>query len=123
MLGTQQRINKNLYSQGFEWEETDNQERGNTLEKGQGWYVAGLLFFFFFFFVFLGLYLRHMEVRRLGIQLELQLAAYTRATATPDPSHVCHLHHSSRPHQILNLLSKARDRTCILVVTSLTRFC
>ena len=27
-----------------------------------------------------------MEVPRLGVELELQLAAYTIATATPDPS-------------------------------------
>ena len=32
-----------------------------------------------------------MEVPRLGTELELQLPAYTTATATPDPSHVCDL--------------------------------
>ena len=37
----------------------------------------------FFFFLLLGLYPRHMEVPRLGVQLELQLLAYT--TAVPDP--------------------------------------
>ena len=31
------------------------------------------------------------------------------ATATPDLSLVCNLHHSSQHHQILNPLSKARD--------------
>ena len=36
----------------------------------------------FFFSVFLGLYLWHMEVPRLGIESELQLPAYTTATAT-----------------------------------------
>ena len=56
-----------------------------------------------------------MEVPRLGVQSELQLPAYTTATATPDTSRVCDLHHSSRQHQILNLLIKARDRTCILM--------
>ena len=30
-----------------------------------------------------------MEVLRLGVESELQLLAYTTATATPDPSHVC----------------------------------
>ena len=35
-----------------------------------------------------------MEVPRLGVESELQLPAYTTATATPDPSHVCNLHHS-----------------------------
>ena len=54
---------------------------------------------------------RHMEVPRLGIQLELQLPAYARATATRDPSHICYLRHSSRQHPIPNPLSEARDRT------------
>ena len=45
---------------------------------------------FFFLFVFSGLHLWHMEVPRLGFQLELQLLAY--ATATPDPIHVCDIH-------------------------------
>ena len=34
--------------------------------------------------------------------------AYATTTATQDLSHVCDLHHSSRQHQILNPLSKAR---------------
>ena len=56
-----------------------------------------------------------MKVPRLGIELELYLQAYTTATATPDPSRVCNLHCSSWQHQILNLLSKARDWTHILM--------
>ena len=52
------------------------------------------VFVFLFFFFFLGPHLRHMEVPRLEVQLELQLPAYTTATATQDPSHVCNLHHS-----------------------------
>ena len=59
-----------------------------------------------------------MEVPRLGVQSELQLPAYNTATATPDPSRVCDLRHSSRQHQILNPLSEARDGTQILVDTS-----
>ena len=55
------------------------------------------------------LYLQHMEVPRLGFQLELQLLAYTTATATWDLSCVCNLHHSSQQRQILSPLSKARD--------------
>ena len=47
-------------------------------------------------FCFLGLYPRHMEVPRLGDESELQLPAYTTASATPDPSHVYKLHHGSR---------------------------
>ena len=34
--------------------------------------------FFFFFFGFLGLYLQHVEVARLGVKLEPQLLAYTQ---------------------------------------------
>ena len=67
------------------------------------------------------LYLWHMEVPRLGVQSELQLPAYTRATATPDPSHVCDLYHSSWQCRILNPLSKGRDRTCNLMVPSRIR--
>ena len=79
-------------------------------------------FFFFFFFWFLGPYLQHTEVPRLGVQSELQLPAYTTATATLDLNHVCHLHHSSWQHQILNPRSKARDRTHDLMVPSHVHF-
>ena len=61
---------------------------------------------------------RHMEVPRLGVESELQPPAYARATATRDPSRVCNLHHSSRQRRIVNPLSKARDRTLNLMVTS-----
>ena len=70
------------------------------------------------FFCFLGPHPWHMEVPRLGVQSELQLPAYTTATATPDPSCIFNLHHSSRQCQILNLLSGARDWTRILMDTS-----
>ena len=66
------------------------------------------LFFCLFFLPFLGLS-RHMEVPRLGVELELQPPAYARATATRDPSRVCNLHHSSWQRWTLNPLSKARD--------------
>ena len=56
-----------------------------------------------------------MEVPRLGVESELQPPAYTVATATRDPSRVCDLHHSSLQRWSLNSLSKARDRTCILM--------
>ena len=59
-----------------------------------------------------------MEVPRLGVELELQLPAYAIATAMPDLSCVCDLHHSSQQHRILNLLSEVRDRTRILMDTS-----
>ena len=51
-----------------------------------------------FFFGFLGLHPWHMEVPRLGVGWELQLPAYTTATATWDPSHVCDPHHDSQQH-------------------------
>ena len=57
-----------------------------------------------------------MEVLRLGVELELQLPAYTTGIAMQDPSCICDLHHSSRQHHILSPLS--RDGTCILMDTS-----
>ena len=68
--------------------------------------------------LFLGWHVRHMEVPRLGVQLELQLLVYTTATATQDLSRFGDLRHSSQQCGILNLLSEARDRTCILMDTS-----
>ena len=76
----------------------------------------GFLFLFRIFFV--GPHLRHMEVLRLEVKSELQLPAYTTATATPDPSHVCDLHHSSRQRQILKPMSETRDETHNLMVPS-----
>ena len=57
-----------------------------------------------------------MEVRKLGIESELQLLAYTTATATRDLS--CDLHYSSQQHRILDPLSKARDQSRVLMDTS-----
>ena len=47
------------------------------------------LLLFYFLFCFLGPHPWHMEVPRLEVKSELQLLAYTTATATPDLSHVC----------------------------------
>ena len=66
--------------------------------------------------VFLGPHPRHKEVPRLGVKPELQLLAY--ATAVPDLSCICDLHHSSRQRQILNPLSGVRDQTHVLKNTS-----
>ena len=52
-----------------------------------------------------------MEIPKLGVKLELQLLAYTTATAMPDLNCVFDLHHSSGKRQILNPLSEARDGT------------
>ena len=57
-----------------------------------------------------------MEVPRLGVELELQLPAYTTATAMPDPSLVCNQHCSSWQCQILNPLNEVRNPICILMV-------
>ena len=77
-----------------------------------------LIFFVCFSFCFLGPHLQHMEVPRLGVKSELQLTAYTTATATQDWSSVCSLHHSSWQHWIPGPLRKAKDKTHILINTS-----
>ena len=69
----------------------------------------------FFGGVFLGLYLWHMEVSKLEVESELQLQAYATDTATQDLSCNCSLHHSSGQCWILNPLSEAKDRICILM--------
>jgi len=77
--------------------------------------ISDLIFILFYFF---RATVWHTEVPRLGVESELQLPAYTMATVTWDPSHICDLHHSSQQRQILNPLSKARNRTHILIDTS-----
>ena len=72
--------------------------------------------FFFFFFFFKAT--PAMEVPRLGVESQLQLLAYTTATAMQDPSCICDLHHCSQRCQILIPLSKAWDRTHNLMVPS-----
>ena len=78
-------------------------------------FKALLKWIFFFFFSFLGPHPCHMEVPRLGVELEPWQPAYTTATATRDPSHTCDLHHSSRQHRILNPVSEVRDQTCVFM--------
>ena len=63
-----------------------------------------------------------MQVPRLGFESELELPAFTTATAMQDLSCVCDLHHSSQQSQILNPLNEARDRTCVLMDTSQIHF-
>ena len=63
-------------------------------------------------------HLQHMEVPRLRVELELQLPAYTTATATQDPSHICDLCYSLQQRCIFNPLSQARDQTLILMDTN-----
>ena len=79
-------------------------------------------FVFIYLFIFSELHLQHLEVPRLGVEWELQLPGYTTATAMPDSSCICDLHHSSRQCRILNPLIEARDRNHNLVAPSLIRF-
>ena len=76
-----------------------------------------------FFSCFLGPHPQHMEVPRLGVESELQLPAYTTATATWDPNCICDLHHSSWKCRILNPQSDARDQTGNPTVPSQICFC
>ena len=85
----------------YKWH--SNQPKGIPLAK------SGAIFFWGG--VFLGLYLWHMDVPRLGVQSELQLLAYDRTTAMSDPSLIWDLYHSSQQYQILHPLSEARDQT------------
>ena len=75
--------------------------------------VADDLLFFLFF---LGLHLQHMEVSRLGVELQPELPACTTATAMPDANRIfdlcCSLQqcpilnpHPYHPSQVLNPLS------------------
>ena len=56
-----------------------------------------------------------MKVPGLGVKSEPPLPAYTTATVTPDLSHSCNLRLSLEQRWIFNPLSKARDRTYILM--------
>jgi len=58
-----------------------------------------------------------MEVPRLRVKSELQLSAYT-TDITQDPSLLYDLHHNSGQCQTPDPLSKARDRTHILMDTN-----
>ena len=76
-----------------------------------------VVFPFLIFFFLLGPHFQHMEVPGLGVKLELQLPACTTGTAMPVSSCICDLCYSLWQHWILNLLSEARDQTCILMET------
>ena len=113
MLGTQQALNHDV-----EWVEKWTALHGDqgSVERSirDGFCGTVSLIHILYIYSFLGLYPQQMEVPGPAVKLELQLPAYTIATATWDPSHVCDLHHSSWQHQILNLQNEARDRTHIL---------
>ena len=84
--------------------------------------IHGSFIYPFFFLVVLGLHPHHMEVPRRGVKSELWLLAFAIVTATPDPSHVCDLHHSPQQCWSLNPLSETRDQTCVLMDTNQIRF-
>ena len=71
------------------------------METSEAQELVSLIFsfsFFFFFFVILGLHPWNMEVPKIGVESELQLPAYTTATAEQVLSLICDLHHSSQIH-------------------------
>ena len=75
--------------------------------------------FFLLLSFFLWPHLQHMEVSRPGVESELQLWAYTTATAMLDLNHICSPHCGLQQCWILNPLSKVRDQTNILMDTML----
>ena len=82
------------------------------------WFFFHILFKTLNFFFFLEFYLQPMEVPRPRFELEPRAEAYATDTATPDPSSIYDLCHTLGQHQILNPLSKAKDRTCNSMVPS-----
>ena len=60
-----------------------------SLYIGCSWCQAVILFYYsFIYFVFLGPHLRHMEVPRLGVELELQLLTYHSHSNTRSEPHL-----------------------------------
>ena len=97
---------------GQGWNPQPHGSQSDSLTTAPQWeLLAWLLFtdFYIFIFCFLEPHSWHMEVPSLGVILELQLPAYTTATAMPDLSCICDLHHRSQQRWILNPLSKARN--------------
>ena len=79
-------------------------------ESEHSFFYSFFFFFFFFFFCFLGLQLQHMEVSRLGVELELQLPHESQATSVTYTT-------AHGNCWILSPLSKAKDQTQILTDT------
>ena len=84
------------------------------------------IYYYYYYYYYYYLLFRAASVAYGGSQARGPIGAvattYTTVTAMPDPSHVYDLHHSPRQHQILNPLSKARDRTFALTDTSQIHF-
>ena len=83
-----------------------NHPMSPLISERSGIFPFPRFFFFLVFFPFLVPLPWHMAVPKAK---SLIGAVATRATAAQDLSSVCNLHHSSRQHQTLNPLSKARD--------------
>ena len=97
--------------------QTCDPEQGRPDTLATGCVRHFIFIFIYLFFVFSGPHPWHMEVPRLGGESELQLPAYTTATATLDLSRICNPNHSSWQRRILNPLSEAGGRTCVLMDT------
>ena len=100
-----------------DWDREREKERGNDI----GMESSELIFCFVLLFFRAGPEAYGSSQAR-G-RMELQPPAYTTATASPYPSHICYLHHSSWQCRILNPLCEARDRTWVLMGTSQIHFC
>ena len=75
----------------------------------------------FFVFAFRSVPVAHGSSQVRGL-IGATLAGHSHSHSNKRSSLNRYLHHSSWQHHILNLLSEARDRTCILVDTSWIRF-
>ena len=60
-----------------------------------------------------------MEAPRLGVESAVAAGLYhSHSNEGSEPDRICNLHHNSQQHWILNPLSEARDRTCVLMDTN-----
>ena len=91
--------------------------------KSHSLWFSMFLFYFIYLFCFFRATLSAYGSSQARVKSELQLPACATAIATWYLSHICNLHHSSWQHQISDLLSKAREQTCILMDASLISFC
>ena len=66
---------------------------------------------FIIIFFLLGPCLQHRDITRLGVESELHLQAYARATAMPDLTCICDLEHGLWSRGLLNPPRRARGRT------------
>ena len=88
-------------------------------------FTAFLLIFIFILFYFIFIFRATCEAygsSQAGGQIRA-VAASLHHHNMQDLSSICDLHHSSRQHQILNPLSKARDQTRILLDISWVCYC